>query len=68
MLDQSFICVDCGKVAPATEEGETITRQHGWRITRVVTGTVVTLEPRCPECYRRNRPTQAPPSPKRERS
>jgi hypothetical protein len=65
MLDQSFVCVDCKKVAPATDEGETITRQHGWRISRVVNGDVVTFEPRCRECSARYRATLPPQSPKR---
>jgi hypothetical protein len=62
MLDQEFTCVDCGKAAPPTDEGETITRQHGWRITRVATGSTVTLQPRCPACYARHR-ASLPPTP-----
>jgi hypothetical protein len=63
VLDQSFVCVDCGKVSPATDEGETITRQHGWRISRLVVDGAVTFEPRCPECFARSRPTVAPQTP-----
>jgi hypothetical protein len=52
MQDQQFKCVDCGELSPPTDEGETITKQHGWRITRRVTPEgMVLLEPRCTQCY-----------------
>ncbi len=51
MQDQQFKCVDCGEMSPPTEEGETITKQHGWRITRRVADGKVLLEPRCAHCY-----------------
>lgn len=55
MNDQQFACVDCGKASPPADEGETITKQHGWRIDRKVVGDKVVFEPRCRECYLRNR-------------
>jgi hypothetical protein len=65
MQDQQFKCVDCGEMSPPTEEGETITKQHGWRITRRTTADgKVLLEPRCAHCYATFRAaTQTPPTP-----
>jgi Fe2+ or Zn2+ uptake regulation protein len=62
MQHQEFTCVDCGKSSPPTEEGETITKQHGWRVGRRVVGGRLLIESRCAECYARHR-TPVPPSP-----
>jgi hypothetical protein len=62
MRDQGFKCVDCGKLSPPTEPGETITKNHGWRLARRAIGGVIVIEPRCPECHARSR---APGSPKK---
>ena len=64
MQNQDFVCADCGKRPPPTEEGETITRQHGWRITRTVVAGITMLEARCRECHARYR-TSLPPTTKR---
>jgi len=62
MQDQQFKCADCGEMSPPTEEGETITKQHGWRIVRRTVDGKVILEPRCAHCYATYRAaTQAPP-------
>ncbi len=60
MHEQSFTWADCGKVSPPTDEGETVTRQHGWRVGRSSVGGMVLLSPRCPECYARHRATLPP--------
>ena len=61
MLDHEFTCADCGKASPPTEESETVTKRHGWRIARQVVAGVVIFEARCPDCYARYR-TSLPPS------
>ena len=66
MRDQDFKCVDCGKLSPPTDEGETITKQHGWRVTRNMVGGIVIIEPRCPECYARAK-SSLPPTARRSR-
>jgi hypothetical protein len=65
MKDQDFKCVDCGKAAPPTDEGETITKQHGWRLSRQMMGSIVIIEPRCPDCYARHRVSLPPSTPRR---
>jgi hypothetical protein len=69
MLEQSFTCVDCGIASPPTEEGETITKQHGWRVMRRNVAGVFTIEARCPLCVANQRITTAAaaPAPARKR-
>ena len=67
MHDQEFTCADCGKRSPPTDEGETITKQHGWRISRMVVGGVVIIEARCSECYARSRASLPPAASRRPR-
>jgi DNA-directed RNA polymerase subunit RPC12/RpoP len=66
--EQSFTCVDCGKNSPPTEEGETITKQHGWRVNRRNLGGIFVIEARCPECVARHRVSLPPiPGARRDR-
>jgi hypothetical protein len=67
MQDHEFTCADCGKLSPRADEGETITKQHGWRLTRSAVGGVVVVEARCPTCYARSRASLPPSTARRRR-
>ena len=61
-LSEVQTCIGCGKNAPETETNYTlISAQFGWRLTRVkkADGTV-SLEWRCPTCWREYKKTRAP--------
>jgi hypothetical protein len=55
MKENEFACADCGKPAPPADEGETITKQHGWRVTRTVVDGVAVYTAHCRECHARSR-------------
>jgi cytochrome c5 len=61
MKEKEFACADCGKPAPPADEGEAITKKHGWRISRTVIDGVAIYEARCRECHARTR-TSIPPT------
>lgn len=60
MHNHEFMCADCGKASPPTPEGETITKQHGWRVSRKVVGGVIEIQARCAECFARHRSSRPP--------
>ena len=55
MHGREYTCVDCGRVAPPTDDGKTISKQYGWRITRNASNGVAAIEARCHECHVRRR-------------
>ena len=59
--ENSKVCIECGTVAPPTDENNTlITMQHGWRLTRSFdTKGRAHMEWRCSPCwatYRKKNP------------
>ena len=58
-------CVDCNAQSPETEtENTLISAQHGWRLTRrPLPGGALTIEWRCPVCWRAHRARQGEPVP-----
>lgn len=59
--DNRNVCIDCGKLSPATQTNYTlISSQHGWRLT-LGTDSIGrrVMEWRCPKCWAKRKP-QAP--------